>query len=65
LHRPASGESSFTTANNLTQGTAYPKNNNTLEAAQHIANNQSPLATKLYDRRQDEISLDEVGRILI
>jgi integrase len=40
--------------------TAYLKNKSTLEAAQHIANHESPRTTKLYDRRQDEISLDEV-----
>jgi len=45
--------------------TAYLKNKGTLEAAQHIANHESPRTTKLYDRRQDEISLDEVERILI
>jgi integrase/recombinase XerD len=44
--------------------TAYLKNG-TLEAAHHIANHESPRTTKLYDRRQDEISLDEVERILI
>jgi site-specific recombinase XerD len=36
-----------------------------LEVAQHIANHESPRTTKLYDRRQDEISLDEVERIAI
>ena len=35
------------------------------EVAQHIANHQSPRTTKLYDRRQDEISLDEIERIAI
>jgi site-specific recombinase XerD len=45
--------------------TAYLKNNGTLEAAQHIANHESPRTTKLYDRRQDKISLDEVERIAI
>jgi integrase/recombinase XerD len=43
----------------------YLKNNGTLEAAEHIANHESPRTTKLYDRRQDEISLDEVERIAI
>jgi integrase/recombinase XerD len=43
--------------------TAYLKNKGTLEAAQHIANHESPRTTKLYDRRQDEISLDEVEKI--
>ena len=41
------------------------ENNGMLEAAQHIANRESPRTTKLYDRRQDEISLDEVERIAI
>jgi site-specific recombinase XerD len=46
--------------------TAYLKNpNSKLEVAQHIANHESPRTTKLYDRRQDEISLDEVERIII
>lgn len=43
--------------------TAYLKNSGKLEVAQHIANHESPRTTKLYDRRQDEISLDEVERI--
>jgi transposase len=34
-----------------------------LEAAQQLANHESPRTTKLYDRRQDEISLDEVEKI--
>ncbi len=45
--------------------TAYLKNKGTLEAAQHIANHESPRTTKLYDRRQDEISLDVVEKISI
>jgi len=45
--------------------TAYLRNKGSLETAQHIANHESPRTTKLYDRRQDEISLDEVEKILI
>jgi site-specific recombinase XerD len=45
--------------------TAYLKNGGTLEIAQQIANHESPRTTKLYDRRQDQISLDEVERIAI
>jgi site-specific recombinase XerD len=45
--------------------TAYLKNGGTLEHAQQIANHSSPRTTKLYDRRTDEISLDEVERIVI
>jgi len=44
---------------------AYLKNKGTPEAAQNIANHVSPRTTKLYDRRQDEISRDEVERISI
>ena len=45
--------------------TAYLKNHGTLETAQHIANHEFPRTTMLYDRRQEEISLDEVERIAI
>ena len=45
--------------------TAYLNNNGALETAQHIANHQSPRTTMLYDRRQEEISLDEVEKIAI
>ena len=45
--------------------TAYLKNKGLLEHAQTIANHASPRRTKLYDRRSDEISLDEVERISI
>jgi site-specific recombinase XerD len=45
--------------------TAYLKNNGTLEHAQYLANHESPRTTKLYDRRAEEISLDEVEKISI
>jgi site-specific recombinase XerD len=45
--------------------TTYLKNEGKLEHAQSIANHSSPRTTKLYDRREDEISLDEVERIVI
>jgi site-specific recombinase XerD len=45
--------------------TAYLKNKGTLEHAQTLANHASPRTTKLYDRRSDEISLDEVEKIRI
>jgi site-specific recombinase XerD len=45
--------------------TAYLKNKGTLEHAQTLANHASPHTTKLYDRRSDEISLDEVEKISI
>ena len=37
----------------------------TLEALQHIVNHESPRTTKLYDRRPDDILLDEVERIAL
>ena len=45
--------------------TAYLSNKGTLEKAQQIAGHESPRTTKLYDRTNDEISLDEIERILI
>ena len=45
--------------------TAYLKNSGTLEKAALIANYASTRTTQLYDRRSDEVSLDEVERILI
>jgi integrase/recombinase XerD len=41
------------------------KNGGTIEKAQAIANHESPRTTKLYDRTSDEITLDEVERIVI
>ncbi|WP_245495937.1 tyrosine-type recombinase/integrase [Rhizobium ruizarguesonis] len=45
--------------------TAYLKNGGTLEKAAHMANHSSTRTTQLYDRRSDDVSLDEVERILI
>lgn len=45
--------------------TAYLKNGGTLEKAAAMANHASTRTTQLYDRRQDEMSLDEVERVLI
>ena len=45
--------------------TAYLQNNGSLEMAQAIAAHESPRTTKLYDRRQDELTLDEIERIRI
>jgi integrase/recombinase XerD len=45
--------------------TAYLKNGGRLEVAQQIAAHQSSRTTGLYDRRGDDISLDEVERIAI
>ncbi len=43
--------------------TSYLKNGGRLEIAQQMAAHESARATGLYDRRDDEISLDEVERI--
>ncbi|WP_346380560.1 tyrosine-type recombinase/integrase [Acidithiobacillus sp.] len=45
--------------------TAYLKNGGTLENAAAMANHASTRTTQLYDRRQDDISLDEVERIRV
>ena len=45
--------------------TAYLKNGGTLENAAFMANHASTRTTQLYDRRRDEISLDEVERIRV
>lgn len=45
--------------------TAYMKNSGRLEVAQQIAGHESPRTTKLYDRTEDEISLDEIEKIQI
>ena len=45
--------------------TAYLKNGGTLERAAAIANHASTRTTQLYDRRSDEVNLDEIERILI
>ncbi len=39
--------------------TAYLKNGGTLEKAAAMANHASTRTTQLYDRRRDELSLDE------
>jgi site-specific recombinase XerD len=45
--------------------TAYLNSGGTLEHAQRIAAHESPRTTKLYDRTSDEVSLDEIERIVI
>lgn len=45
--------------------TNYLVNGGTLEKAQQLANHESARTTKLYDRRDDKLSLDEVERISI
>jgi integrase len=43
--------------------TAYLKNGGKLEIAQRIAAHESSRTTGLYDRRDDDVSLDEVEKI--
>ena len=45
--------------------TQYLLNNGTLEKAQLMAAHESPRTTKLYDRSKDEVTLDEVERIML
>ena len=45
--------------------TEYLRNGGKLEIAQQMANHESSRTTGLYDRRQDQVSLDEVERIMI
>ena len=59
----AHGEQVRRFTNTSTGITAYLKNGGRLEVAQQMANHESARTTGLYDRRGDEISLDEVERI--
>lgn len=43
--------------------TDYLKSKGTLEYAQQMANHSSPRTTKLYDRREDDASLDEYEKV--
>jgi site-specific recombinase XerD len=43
--------------------TDYLKSDGTLEHAQAMANHSSPRTTKLYDRRNDDLTLDEYERV--
>lgn len=45
--------------------TVYRRNGGSIERAQALAGHESPRTTMLYDRSDDEVSLDEVERILI
>jgi integrase len=69
IRRRAAGASIKTQVGNhtfrATGITAYLKNGGTLENAAAMANHASTRTTQLYDRRRDEMSLDEVERISI
>ena len=45
--------------------TEYLRNGGKLEIARQMANHESARTTGLYDRRTDQVNLDEVERIVI
>jgi hypothetical protein len=45
--------------------TGYLKNGGALETAAAMANHSSTRTTQLYDRRSDQVSLDEIERVRI
>jgi integrase len=45
--------------------TAYLKNGGAFETAAAMANHSSTRTTQLYDRRSDQVSLDEIERVRI
>jgi integrase len=45
--------------------TAYLENRGTLEKAASMANHASTRTTQLYDRRRDEMGLDEIEKVMI
>ena len=51
--------------NRATGITAYLRNGAQLETAAAIANHASTRTTQLYDRRADQVSLDEIERVRI
>ena len=44
--------------------TIYLTNGGDLEKAQQMAAHESPRTTKLYDRRNDVVSLDEIEKVV-
>jgi len=45
--------------------TVYLENKETLETAQKIAAHESPRTTKLYDRTDDQLTVDEIEKISV
>ena len=67
-HNPEEALTAYLDGTGPTTGiTSYLKNGGTLEmaASASMANHASTCTTQLYDRRQEELSFDEVERILI
>jgi site-specific recombinase XerD len=48
-----------------TGATAYLKNGGTLETAARVANHASTRTTQLYDRQEEEVTVDEVQRVFV
>jgi integrase/recombinase XerC len=44
--------------------TAYLNNGGTLEKAEQMANHASTRTTQLYDRRTEDVTLDEFERVM-
>ena len=69
IRRRSAGASIFTKIGNhsfrATGITEYLRNGGKLEIAQQMAAHESARTTGLYDRRNDQVSLDEVERIVI
>ena len=62
-HRFQTLRRSATSLRSLVPPTAWMANGGIVEKAQHIAGHESPRTTKLYDRRDDQPSLDEVEKV--
>jgi len=69
IHRRAAAVGTMTQLGNhsfrATGITAYLKNGGTLKKAAQMANHAGTRTTQLYDRRREELSLDEVERIRV
>jgi hypothetical protein len=63
--RPPASRPRSAATRSATGITTYLKNGGRLEVAQQMANHESARTTGLYDRRDDEVSLDEVEKIVI
>jgi hypothetical protein len=63
--KPMIADRSCRCASRATGITAYLENDGTSGHVQQVAIYESPRTTKLYDRTGDQITLDEVERIII
>ena len=68
IQRRTEGTKTATKSNHTFRATgitAYLKNGGAVEKAAAMANHSSTRTTQLHDRRTDEMSLDEIERIVI